>query len=171
MKYTKKILEHPEFLRIQKEISDWERERIYCHHEIGHALDVCRMAWIMYLEDHPVLRETAEAPEEIKDRIYVSGLLHDIGRAAQYETGEHHALAGGRIASRILDEIAYPVEWKQETIRIISAHHGRTENKSQPGSIEFYIQRADYLSRNCFLCAASDSCKWSAKERNQTVFY
>ena len=51
MKFTEKLLKHPEFLRLQKRVQQIEQDRIYCHHELSHALDVCRMAWMMYLED------------------------------------------------------------------------------------------------------------------------
>ena len=105
-----------------------------CQHELSHALDVCRMAWMMYLEDEykthlKDYRQKKEAKVEVseqeyraeiagqyitdlqtddadhtekpylsadnmlakKDQFYVTGLLHDIGRVAQYETGEHHS--------------------------------------------------------------------------------
>ena len=51
MKFAEKLLKHPEFLQLQKRVQEMEQDRIYCHHELSHALDVCRMAWMMYLED------------------------------------------------------------------------------------------------------------------------
>ena len=108
---------------------------------------------------------------EKKDQFYVTGLLHDIGRAAQYETGEHHSEAGMRIAEQLLSEIGYPVEWLKETLQIVGVHHGREEEKDESGTMEYYIRRADHLSRNCFLCDAADSCKWSDAERNQTIIW
>ena len=171
MKYTEKILEHPGFLEIQKKITQCERERIYCHHEIEHALDVCRMAWIMYLEAHADQRTEPSVLEEEKDRFYVTGLLHDIGRACQYETGEHHASAGKNIAQQILTEIGYPKDWLEETLCIVGAHHGRDGFSRENDSMGYYIQKADHLSRNCFLCEASDSCKWKDEERNLTILY
>lgn len=185
MKYTEKILEHPGFQCIQKEITEWERERIYCHHEMSHALDVCRMAWILYLELCAEHQWEEIRTEEIKDRIYVTGLLHDIGRAAQYETGEHHSSAGEKIAEQILTEIDFPREWKNDVLDTITAHHGRNNRGSQKGGVGFLaeqvtgletaelitycIQRADHLSRNCFCCEAAETCKWKEEERNQTV--
>ena len=210
MKFTEKLLKHPEFLRLQKRVQQMEQERIYCHHELSHALDVCRMAWMMYLEDRiqENLRdrsvagtkndfrietkndsgldavsknklETAKSRKaeyvanlcEEKDQFYVTGLLHDIGRVAQYETGEHHSEAGMRIAEQLLSEIGYPVEWLKETLQIVGVHHGREEEKDESGTMEYYIRRADHLSRNCFLCDAADSCKWSDAERNQTIIW
>lgn len=189
MNYTEKLLKHPEFKRIQEEIAVWEQERIYCRHEMSHALDVCRMAWIMYLETYIQYENRCDRTndlETVKDRIYVSGLLHDIGRASQYATGEHHSLAGGRIAEQILTDIGYPAKWKEETLKIVTAHHGRdgqagcapekndqlqaavTEGK-EIKDLAFFIQRADHMSRNCFYCKAADSCKWKQEERNRTI--
>lgn len=192
MKYTTAILHHPEFLRLQEQILELEKDRIYCRHDLTHLLDVCRMAWIMYLED--CRQNDKRKMSEEKDRFYVTGLLHDIGRAAQYETGEHHAPAGQRIAAGILNDISYPQEWMEETLQIVGEHHGRTrENGSAPVLAERkihmtechgekspfivemrtmadYIRKADHLSRNCFCCRAADTCKWKEEERNQTVY-
>ena len=205
MKFTEKLLKHPDFLRLQKRVQQIEQDRIYCHHELPHALDVCRMAWMMYLEDQMQknLRYGLDAEKmdtelknncaleaeftsksetekgmkaenfaelcEKKDQFYVTGLLHDIGRVAQYETGEHHSEAGVRIAKELLSEISYPAEWMAETLQIVGVHHGREEENDETGAMEYYIRRADHLSRNCFLCKAADSCKWSDEERNQTI--
>lgn len=205
MKFTEKLLKHPDFLRLQKRVQQIEQDRIYCHHELPHALDVCRMAWMMYLEDQMQknLRYGSDAEKmdtelknncaleagftsksetekgmkaenfaelcEKKDQFYVTGLLHDIGRVAQYETGEHHSEAGVRIAKELLSEISYPAEWMAETLQIVGVHHGREEENDETGAMEYYIRRADHLSRNCFLCDAADSCKWSDEERNQTI--
>ena len=214
MKFTEKLLKHPEFLRLQKRVQQMEQDRMYCHHELSHALDVCRMAWMMYLEDAwsvyrkecrqktepqtPVSgaennveiagqmvadrrkNEVAYAEDtflntdnmqEKKDQFYVTGLLHDIGRVTQYETGEHHSVAGVRIAEKILTEIGYPSAWMRETLQIVGVHHGRKEAEGEPYTMEYYIRRADHLSRNCFCCEASDSCKWRKEERNQTIFW
>lgn len=214
MKFTEKLLKHPEFLQLQKRVQEMEQDRMYCHHELSHALDVCRMAWMMYLEDeyrthlkdHWQKTETrahvnalennmkiagqhvtdmqndnvdyaektylnADNIQEKKDQFYVTGLLHDIGRVAQYETGEHHSVAGVRIAEKLLTEIGYPTEWMQETLQIVGVHHGREETEGELYTMEYYIRRADHLSRNCFFCEASDSCKWKKEERNQTIFW
>lgn len=215
MNYTQRVLEHPLFIKIQKEISKLEDGRIYCHHELAHALDVCRIAWILYLEVYTIgegengLSGKAEAtttsgcrsesasprspksfrqgesavpsgesmatgkPErldQMRDRIYVAGLLHDIGRAAQYTTGVHHSIAGIPLAEEILNDIGCPEDWKQETLEIVSEHWGREEKGLEPDSTAYYIDRADHLSRNCFACAASDTCKWKEEEKNRRLY-
>ena len=190
MKFTQKLLKHPEFQRIQQEISIWEQDRVYCRHELSHALDVCRMAWIIFLEHTHANGQSLENMEELKVRIYVTGLLHDIGRSCQYQTGEHHSDAGARIARKILQELDYPYEWTEETIQAVGAHHGKLEERQMrwqefegkavchsfhsaelSGQLTDLIQCADHLSRNCFCCPASEGCKWSAQEKNRTIRY
>ena len=73
----------------------------------------------------------ADNIQEKKDQFYVTGLLHDIGRVAQYETGEHHSVAGVRIAEKLLTEIEYPSEWMRETLQIVGVHHGREETDGE----------------------------------------
>ncbi len=162
MKYTERLLKNERFLRIQQEIREDEKDRVYCHHELEHGLDVARIAWILYLE-------AGACREEIKDRIYVTGLIHDIGRSVQYRTGEHHAIAGAEIARQILSEIDYPEKWISDVCGFIREHHGRQYAYSDKSQIGYYIERADKLSRNCFSCPAVDTCKWSEAEKNQTV--
>lgn len=170
MKYTERLLKNELFVQTQQEIKQHEIDRIYCHHEMEHALDVCRMAWILYLETH-LGRELPMAQWQArKDRFYVTGLLHDIGRARQYETGEHHSAAGVKLAKQILVQIDYPVEWMEETLQIIGEHHGREEKNQDKNRMGYYIERADHLSRNCFCCAAAETCKWKPEERNQGIF-
>lgn len=169
MKYTERILKNKMFLQIQQDIRRHEKDRIYCHHEMEHALDVCRMAWILYLEEHLGMEFQEDGWREMKDRFYVAGLLHDIGRARQYAAGEHHSAAGARLAEQILIQIHYPAAWMEETLQIIREHHGRGYKTQDKNCIRYYIERADHLSRCCFCCAAAGTCKWSAKERNQTI--
>ena len=78
MKFTEKLLKHPEFLRLQKRVQQMEQERIYCHHELSHALDVCRMAWMMYLEDR--------IQENLRDRS-VAGTKNDFRIETKNDSG------------------------------------------------------------------------------------
>ena len=185
-------MKNERFLQAMREVWEDETERIYCHHELEHGLDVCRIAWIMYLEDlisdntdeeerigfpsrYPAMEEMCGTDlirlhwEEIKDRFYVAGLLHDIGRSIQYRTGEHHSTAGAELAGQILSEIGYPEDRIREMVDFIRNHHGRQNIYTDKSSIGYYIERADQLSRNCFFCLATDTCKWKTEERNITI--
>ena len=148
MKYVDRLLSHPEYIKFLEEIEELEKDRIYCLHGLPHALDVCRIAWMMYLEDSiaraadgPVCCDrqgnideskdpggSLKDPQEYykdKEKIYLAGLLHDVGRTQQYKTGEHHLPAGIRKAESLLREIGYPREDSKEILGIIACHSGR----------------------------------------------
>lgn len=162
MKYTDRVLKHPIFEKFVKEIRQIENGRIYCHHELEHAVDVARLAWIYYLED------TLTNDIQQKDLIYTCALLHDIGRVAQYETGVHHSISGVAPAMQILQDIEAPESWMKEILDVVSEHsHGAVSDNKK--NLEYYITKADHDCRLCFSCEAKDSCKWTMDEMNHTV--
>ena len=78
------------FIRnIIKKYRKLESERIFCRHTPEHFLDVARLMYIYALEEH------LELPKEL---IYAAALLHDIGRAQQYQYNIPHDIAGVEIA-------------------------------------------------------------------------
>ncbi len=168
MRYATEVMKNALYQSIIEEIEKLEADRPYCRHGMPHMMDVCRLAWILYLEETPERPESQEQMEEMKDRLFVTGLLHDIGRASQYQTGEHHAAAGARLAEEILEQVGYPEAWKQETVSAIRAHCGRRGRGEH--TMEAYINRADHLSRPCFCCKAAESCKWTPEERNGSLW-
>ena len=93
MERVNQILQHTLYQSCRRQIDEKEKDRIFCGHDMGHLLDVARLAWIFNLE----------ANQEIsKERIYAAALLHDIGRHIQYENGTPHQIAGLPIAEQIL---------------------------------------------------------------------
>src|SRR5699024_6500910 len=95
MERVNKILKHPIFLREQQRIKAFEKNRIDCGHQSEHLLDVARIGWIMILEEKQNIEKSV---------FYAAALLHDIGRAVQYETGEPHQLAGILLAGQVLED-------------------------------------------------------------------
>lgn len=68
-----------------------KKDRIFCGHDMGHLLDVARLAWIFNLE----------ANQEIsKERIYAAALLHDIGGIFSTKTELRTRSQGFRSQSR-----------------------------------------------------------------------
>ena len=65
------ILKDKEFNMYLKNNEELEEDRIFCHHDITHFLDVCRVATIINLE---------RGLNIDKELIYATGLLHDIDR-------------------------------------------------------------------------------------------
>ncbi len=135
-----------------------ERERIWCKHQMRHLLDVARIAYILNLERGLGFR---------KEVIYAAALLHDIGKAAQYETGEPHEVAGARIAEGLLGDIeSLTPEEKAAIVVAVREHRRYDEHSSELGKLLFM---ADKASRDCFACAVRDTCDWPDEKKNAGV--
>lgn len=157
------ILQHQRFNMELERLEKIEMNRAFCGHGIGHLLDVARIAYILSLE----ARE-----ENSKELIYAAALLHDIGRARQYEDGTPHERESARIAAEILPECGFSGPETALILNAILAH--RTHNGDQRQGIARYIFRADKVSRLCFdaadktarksfECPANDDCDWEMK--------
>lgn len=155
------VWRHPVFQEHLARIQELEHTRAFCRHDLAHLLDVARIMWI------GVLEEGADLPRDV---VYATALLHDIGRAAQYETGEPHDVAGVRIAREIMgtvdgDRAFSPAE--QDLIAdAIGAHRVSDATASPLGSL---LYRADKLSRPCFACPARPECNWPTEQQNLAV--
>lgn len=151
-----RIIEHPTFKKIMKELEDLERDRIFCRHGLEHLLAVARIGYIDILENH---REVS------KDIMYATALLHDLGRALQYKgQGDHHVV-GAELAREVLKDCGYG----EEEIRMICqaiAKHGEESGEELLSQI---LYRADKKSRNCFLCAAYEECNWNENKKNRGI--
>lgn len=140
------LLEDEEFLMFLRKNEELEVERIFCHHDISHFLDVCRIAMIINYERKLNID---------KELIYAAGLLHDIGRWVEYITGKDHALASAELAESILKKCEFTnIEIKEITLAIRS--HRDKEHTTDLSSI---LYEADKTSRSCFNCSAKDKCK------------
>lgn len=85
------VICHPLYLEYYHRLERAEKERIFCRHQMSHLLDVARIAYIRNLEKGYGFR---------KDVIYAAAVLHDIGKALQYEEKVPHEIAGERIAGK-----------------------------------------------------------------------
>ena len=122
-------------------------------------MDVARICYIISLEENLNID---------KDLIYVTALLHDLGRADEVDTGINHSILSQEIAQEILKDLDFDEKSKQ---RIISAiKHHRTNEKNDDRFIEIFY-KADKLSRMCFRCPARSICNWPEEKKNKTVIY
>lgn len=150
-----RILEHPVFLEYITDIEVLEKDRIYCGHSLEHLLAVSRIAYIEVLE---------QGLCHDKDIVYAAGLLHDIGRVAQYRYGIPHEIAAVEPATRILKECGYGEEEISRIITAIGEH--RIKNA---GELSGIIYTADKQSRNCYVCKAADTCNWPPEKRTSCL--
>lgn len=156
------ILKDKRYRKLLSEIEGFEKDRIFCKHDLSHFMDVSRIAAILWLED-------GAAHDLTRDIIYAAGLMHDIGRAAEYKNGISHDIASSDIAKSILPDLGYSPTEVSKISQAILGHRGRkTVKDDYLGEI---LKRADRLSRACFTCDASDRCKWSESDRNEVLIY
>ena len=118
MRRIDNILSDEGFCSELDKIGHYEADRIYCRHDLNHLLDVARIAYIHALEENSGLD---------KELIYAAALLHDIGRAAQYESGIPHDRAGAAIAADILAVCGFNEEEAEVILYAVTGHRGGAE--------------------------------------------
>lgn len=161
MERIERIMEHPLYKKNQQRIEELEQNRIFCRHGIGHSLDVARILYILVLEKEICVP---------KDVVYAAALLHDIGRAIQYEENRTHHEAGAELAEIILGDCGYELDEIARITKAIAAHQNNSDGKEEH-AFRNLLYEADKLSRNCFACQAQSECYWENSRRNYTVQY
>ena len=157
----KRILKNRSYTALIENIENKERNRFFCRHGMEHLIAVARIAYIISLEEQSGVS---------KDIIYAASLLHDIGRAEEYETGRSHNEAGAEKAEAILLECGYSDDEIKEITDAIRTH-GHDGYPEKASSLERLLCIADKLSRTCFNCPAHEECNWTADKKNETLFY
>lgn len=132
-----------------------EAERRFCHHNMGHFLDVARIAWILNQE---------EGYGQERELIYAAALLHDIGRWMQYEQGIPHEQASAALAPEILRSCGFAREEEEAVIKAIEDH--RNADVKEEKSLSGLLYRADKYSRPCFACEMEKACDWKKDKKN-----
>lgn len=138
------IWRHPLYQKHCKKIQELEKDRIFCRHTPEHFLDVARLMYIYSLENKLDLS---------REIIYATALLHDI--------------AGAEIAGKILTDLHFTEQEKEEILSAISQH--RTDGSDNVLAMLLY--KADKKSRNCFSCSAASECYWPSEKKNLTIEY
>lgn len=159
MKNTNIILKLDFIIQTLNNIKKLEDDRIYCRHNLTHFFDVARICYILCLENNVNIK---------KDIIYVTALLHDLGRQDQILNGTNHDIASYELAKKALEFTDFSDEEKELILSAISNHRRKTNDDLSFDSI-FY--KADKLSRDCFNCNSYDSCNWSFEKKNNEVKY
>lgn len=154
------ILKHDLFIEHLRANEAAEAERIFCHHDMVHFLDVARIGEIINLEEQLGIE---------REWIYAAALLHDLGKHIQYESGQPHEEAGAGIAPRILADCGFD-DLETCVITDAIAHHRDTRVANMP-NLNGVLYRADKASRACFGCKASSMCNWKDDKKNLVIKY
>lgn len=150
------IIRHPVFIGHMEKNEAAEQGRIFCRHDMGHLLDVARIAMLLNLEEGLGLT---------KELLYGAALLHDIGRHEQYESGTPHEEAGAQIAPAILADCGYNEKETYVITEAIRMH--RNKAIAECADLKGILYRADKLSRPCFCCKAESACNWEEEKKNK----
>ena len=106
--------------------------------------------------------------EYMKEVIYVTALLHDIGRCSKYEETMSHREAGPIIARPILERVGFSYGEIDDICNAIRNHGKAPEDE---GSLDGLIYRADKLSRLCFNCQSKEACDWDEEKKTSNLVY
>lgn len=155
MERVNRILKNGTYRACLEKIRECESERIFCHHDMAHFLDVARLAYLINLEENVGIS---------KERIYAAALLHDIGRHLQYRKGIPHEQASAGIAPEILKQCGFSKEETAQIVEAIASH--RDADVKSRRDLTGLIYRGDKLSRSCFGCAAEKECNWKKDKKN-----
>lgn len=158
MERIDKILNHALFNECIRKNEAAECDRTFCHHDIGHFLDVARIAMILNLREHLGISE---------EWIYAAALLHDVGRYLQYESGIPHEQASAEIAPEILRDCGFDEKETGVIVTAIGLH--RSKEIAQEASLNGILYRADKASRACFACKAEKECNWKNEKKNLMI--
>lgn len=152
---TNEILYNNKYKEYLKELNEYEKDRIYCKHNLEHFLNMSRIAYIKVLEEGLAIE---------KDIIFSIGLLHDIGRVLQYRNGTPHDEGSIIIAEEIFNEVKFTEDEKKIILSAIKNHRKEGIDK-----IQSIIYKSDKESRECFLCEARESCYWDESKKNLKI--
>lgn len=152
------LYNHPKYQEALRDIQEAEKDRVFCGHDFQHFLDVARIGYIYVLE---------EGLAYSKEVIYAFALLHDIGRAEEYRTGEDHHLLSGRMAEAILSDLNFSSGDKSLILEAIDKHRGHGQEGLD--SFSALMKKADKASRACYRCPAQKDCYWDINKKNMKI--
>lgn len=158
MERFQKIVLTEKYKEEYEKLQRLERDRVFCRHDMEHFLAVARICYIFVLEQQMDIS---------KDLVYAIALVHDLGRAVQYEAGESHEKAGARLGAGILAQCGYE-DWEIRQMEKTVLGH-RSKESRDAFSTMFY--KADKLSRDCTRCGARKECYWPPEKKNDTYTY
>ncbi|HBV99304.1 MAG TPA: phosphohydrolase [Desulfotomaculum sp.] len=153
-----------------------ERDRLFCRHDYRHMVLVSQISWRIIKQtdglESLIKTEGLSGKMSALEVVYAAGLLHDMGRWRQYDTGEDHALAGSAMAGSVLKRAGFSEREAMVVIRAIREHRKALPGQSYLGRV---LCLADDLSRPCRSCNVRLDCyKYehmeNIKKRNKTGY-
>lgn len=159
MKRLNALIKDELYLECLEKNNFYERDRIFCGHDLNHFLDTARIAYIIALEENLGYS---------KEVIYIAAIMHDIGRYKQYEENVPHNIASYDISRYLLEKYSFEKEEKVMILDAILNHRKLDKNEKSLNSL---IYKSDKLSRNCLKCNAIKECNWTDDKKNLEIKY
>jgi uncharacterized protein len=150
MKRVNKILSSLDYTLYLQKNERAEEGRVFCKHSFEHSLEVARLTYIILLDNNEVFIS--------REMAYAAGLLHDIGRWQQYETGEDHAATSARLAAPLLEAAGFSRSESDLILKAIRQHRLKADNGEHRSPLSMALCQADAYSRICFRCSVRDEC-------------
>ena len=157
MARVNKIIRHTDYKKYLVWLSERERGRKFCCHNLSHFLDVARIAQVINLEMK--LNINVEL-------IYSAALLHDIGKAVEDTENIGHSKLSARLTKPILHDCGFLDCEIEFVLDAILKHNNEKTKGVTSDSLTSLLYRADKLSRPCYMCDARDLCYWSLENKN-----
>ena len=157
------VWNHAVYQREYLRLAACEAERPFCRHQVDHLMSAARIMWIANLEHGYGLD---------REVVYAAALLHDIGKAEQYEHGTPHEEAGARLAASILESLPPACSFSDEERQaIVTAIRGHRRLRDGAEVLERLLFQADKASRACFACPPEvrAACSWSDAKKNRSI--
>ena len=102
-------------------------------------MDVARITYILLLESDGLVSfcqdNNLSSLQAAKEVVYAAGILHDIGRWRQYETGEDHSIIGAEMAEEILGRAVFSPQEIRIITRAIREHREQRQGMSLLGAL------------------------------------
>ncbi|MFZ5595702.1 MAG: HD domain-containing protein [Bacillota bacterium] len=159
MDRIEKIINDPFYCKCLSLNDERERDRLFCRHDFSHMFRVSLISYKILIDtgrQGDIAGWAVELPPaRLKEIVYAAGLLHDIGRWRQYDTGEDHAGAGAVMAGEILARSGFSGKEARLIARAISEHRRPGPRSGMLGRV---LCLADDLSRPCLSCGARFEC-------------
>lgn len=173
MKRIESVLNNAFYLDCLGRNKEREAERAFCRHDFQHMVDVARISYILALESGDLNRfqDLYSLPDlaTAREIIYSAGLMHDLARWVQYDTGEDHAAAGARLAGPVLASAGFSGLESEVIAAAIAEHRTTSAKRTWLGVI---MSRADDLSRPCLQCGVRVECyKYSSGSVRAALLY
>lgn len=161
------VLKSEKYQKLLKAIEKAEQDRKFCKHTMEHFLDTARIMYIISMEEKWSLN---------KEIIYAAALLHDIGRAKEYEKNIPHNQASAQFAKEVLPECGFSDDEIKVIAQGILCHRNsnsgiKSDSNNYDSIMGKLLYKADKLSRMCFNCQAEKECYWHKDKKNSEVIY